>query len=173
MQFSYTFSQRHNTDLLYSHGHHLAPGGNMRRDPDELLALSGERLPRIDGCVTGASGATIRMRQIVGQSGRLLPVRTFFSGQCSHNWCQVSEWSLLSYSKRKHCCIQYLFYCTNTPSTLWTSIVIQLIFNYIHKCVHAKMNRFVITLKPHTLCVYTLTQNMHTHAVLLFSTNTR
>lgn len=77
MQFSYTFSQRHNTDLLYSHGHHLAPGGNMRRDPDELLALSGERLPRIDRCVTGASGATIRVRQIVGQSGTLLPVKTF------------------------------------------------------------------------------------------------
>lgn len=45
MKFGYTFSQKHNTDLLYSRGLHLSPGGNMRRDPGDLLALFGERLP--------------------------------------------------------------------------------------------------------------------------------
>lgn len=45
-KFGYTFSQRHNTGSLYSRGHHLAPGGNTRQGPDDLLAPPGERLPR-------------------------------------------------------------------------------------------------------------------------------
>lgn len=109
MKFSYTFSQRHNTDLLYSRGHHLAPGGNMRRGPADLLALSGERLPRR---VRYSKSETDS--RTAGKIGKLLPVKTFFpfSGQLSHKCCQVSEWSSLSRKKkeRKGCYILYLFY---------------------------------------------------------------
>lgn len=45
MKFSYAFSQRQKTDSLNSRGHHLAPRGNTRLDPDDWMALSGERLP--------------------------------------------------------------------------------------------------------------------------------
>lgn len=95
MKFSYTFSQRHNTDLLYSGGHHLSPGGNMRRDTDDSLALFGERLPR-RACYRSLCTA-MRVRRIV--RGRW----TFFifSGQLSHKCCQVFEWSSLSYKKRQ------------------------------------------------------------------------
>ncbi len=78
MKFSYTFSQRHNIGLLNSGGHHLSPGGNMRRDPGDSLALFGERLPR--RASYRSSCAALRVGQIVGQSGRW----TFFIFTFTH-----------------------------------------------------------------------------------------
>lgn len=104
MKFSYTFSQRHNTDLLYSGGHHLSPGGNMRRDTDDSLALFGERLPR-RACYRSLCTA-MRVRRIV--RGRW----TFFifSGQLSHKCLNGAHCPIRKDKKRKGCCILYLFY---------------------------------------------------------------
>lgn len=79
-----------------------------------------------DRCVTGAYVLQWDSRT-VGKMINSFPVKSFlFSGRLFKE--------MLQEMKRKG--VAYCVFSTNTPSTLWTSLVIQLIFNYIHKtCV--------------------------------------
>lgn len=151
MKFSYTFSQKHNTDRLYSHGHHLAPGGNMRLHPDDLLAPFGERL--LGQVCYRSSHATIRLGQTVGQLRIWSDLQIdackniFTSSVLSHKCFKCFKCLLIKYllqvmevtntkehkrTQKKRKVVTCLLFSANTPSTLWTSFVIHIVNFQLH-----------------------------------------